>query len=325
MFQRAGDALVEGVKAAVAREGGTAVEVIPVSDSGQALHSLCERLRERDFALAIGPITRDAVSNLAALGPPALPVLALNQADGVALPGSIIVFGLSMESEAAQAASYAFGEAVGRRADGRPRAAVLHDGTPLSQRSITAFIDRWHQLGGEFYEPIEVARTVSASVRGLISQLDADVFFVSTPPALAASLRNTIGTRGLIYGASALNTGAVAGAQELGGQARSSPELDGVRIVVMPWQVQRDHPAVMAYQRPIAMGVELQKLYALGIDAYRLGRILLTGESHITLDGVTGALRLDLTQDPRVQRTPLLAEYRNGLLTPTGRTAYMGV
>jgi outer membrane PBP1 activator LpoA protein len=82
----------------------------------------------------------------------------------------------------------------------------------------------------------------------------------------------------------------------------------------MPWQVQPDHPAVMVYPRQAELNVELQKLYALGIDALRLGLVLLAGETRVDLDGVTGLLRLDLTRDARVDRLPLLAEYRDGVL-----------
>ena len=313
VYQRAGEALIEGVRAAHARDDSAGIEIFEVGESGFELHDLCTRLRDRGFALAIGPLTRNAVTGLATGGPPALPVLALNQTDGVALPGNIIVFGLSIEAEAAQAASYAFADASAHNPAKRPRAAIVHDGTPASLRSTAAFIERWHQSGGEFYEPIQTESGSIAPLRVLLRQVEADVYFVSTPLDSLAALREAIGKRGAIYGTSLLNSGALPGAPDSPATVRS-PEFDGVRIIAMPWQVQRDHAAVMVYPRSAAMGVELQKLYALGIDAYRLGLHLLAGESYVELDGVTGALRLDLSTDPRVDRVPLLAEYRDGVL-----------
>ena len=186
VYQRAGEALIEGMRAAQARDDVTAVEVIEVGESGFELHQLCATLRERGFALAIGPLTRNAVTGLATGGPPALPVLALNQADNIALPGNIITFGLSIESEAAQVAAYAFADASSRAVGRRPRAAIVHDGSPASQRSVGAFIDAWHLHGGEFYEPIQTSSGSIAPMRALLRQVEADVYFVSSPLDTAA-------------------------------------------------------------------------------------------------------------------------------------------
>ncbi|MFP5404861.1 MAG: penicillin-binding protein activator [Gammaproteobacteria bacterium] len=225
----------------------------------------------------------------------------------------MIVFGLSIESEAESVASYAFADASARAAEHRPRAGIVADGSPLSQRSVGAFIHRWYELGGEYFAPIETSSASPAALRALLAGVDADIYFAAIPPEAAVGLRAAVGDRGVIYGTSALNSGAVPVAE--GGEEIRSPELDGVRIIAMPWQVQPDDPAVMSYARPKSMNVELQKLYALGIDSFRLVRPLLAGQTRIDLDGVTGHLQLDLALDPHVDRQPLLAEYRDGVLT----------
>jgi hypothetical protein len=71
-------------------------------------------------------------------------------------------------------------------------------------------------------------------------------------------------------------------------------DLQGVRYLEMPWFVQPDHPAVMVYPVPKgALSVEQERLYALGIDAYRLAQLILKGESPPpALDGVTGRIIL---------------------------------
>ena len=68
-----------------------------------------------------------------------------------------------------------------------------------------------------------------------------------------------------------------------------------MRYVDMPWFVQPDHPAVMVYPAaPAAISVEQERLYALGIDAYRLSSLLLQADlKSFSLDGVTGRVALD--------------------------------
>jgi outer membrane PBP1 activator LpoA protein len=314
VYGRAAAALIDGVRAAQSQDGADfTVEVIEAGESGNYLNALCASLRDRGFALALGPLTRNAVNALALTGPLPLPVLALNQTSGVAPPDNMIVFGLSIESEAEQVASYAFGDVSARGSNRPPRAGIVDDGSPLSQRSVAAFIHRWYELGGEYFEPVETSSASPAALRALLAGVQADIYFAAIPPDTAIALRAAIGDQGLIYGTSALNSGAVPEAAEQGEQIRS-PELDGVRIIAMPWQMKPDDPLVMSYARPKNLNVELQKLYALGIDSFRIGKRLLTGETRIDMDGVTGRLHLDLALDPRVTRQPLLAEYRNGVL-----------
>jgi outer membrane PBP1 activator LpoA protein len=70
-------------------------------------------------------------------------------------------------------------------------------------------------------------------------------------------------------------------------------ELAGVTFHDMPWLLQRDHPAVMIYPRQDFRGeADLERLYALGIDAWRVGQALLAKQTDLTLDGVTGKLTL---------------------------------
>jgi outer membrane PBP1 activator LpoA protein len=87
-----------------------------------------------------------------------------------------------------------------------------------------------------------------------------------------------------------------------------------MRVLEMPWLLEPDSPAVMAYAKvPAGFNVEMQRLYALGIDAFRVGRLLLAGDTAFELDGVTGKLRYERAAGPRVERLALPAEYRNGM------------
>ena len=63
----------------------------------------------------------------------------------------------------------------------------------------------------------------------------------------------------------------------------------------MPWFLMPEHPAVRRYPRPSTpLTMQTERLYALGVDAWRLA-VLLAGARQplgLKLDGVTGDLKL---------------------------------
>ena len=91
-------------------------------------------------------------------------------------------------------------------------------------------------------------------------------------------------------------------------------DLDSVRFLEMPWFVEPDHPAVMAYAKPVApMPLDYERLYALGIDAWRIMQVILKADNPrniAPLDGVTGKLSLDGAQ---FVRTLTAVEMRDGV------------
>jgi outer membrane PBP1 activator LpoA protein len=93
-------------------------------------------------------------------------------------------------------------------------------------------------------------------------------------------------------------------------------DLADVRFFDMPWMLQPDHPAVMIYPRALpALTPDLERLYALGIDAYRTLQILFEHNpaNVLPLDGVTGKI----TQSGHVfQREGILAIMRQGQGVP---------
>src|SRR5574338_202349 len=88
-------------------------------------------------------------------------------------------------------------------------------------------------------------------------------------------------------------------------------DLGGVPFLDMPWLLQPDHAAVMLYPRSqFGNAADLERLYALGIDACRIGAALLKGDAVAALDGVTGQLRLE--PDHRYARMLTGAEFSEG-------------
>ncbi|WP_229507818.1 penicillin-binding protein activator [Massilia sp. Dwa41.01b] len=121
-------------------------------------------------------------------------------------------------------------------------------------------------------------------------------------------VRSALGTSLPTYGVSAANPGREPGL--------AVPELDGVRLLDLPWTIQPDHPSVMVYPRPVDLeSLDMQRLYALGIDAFRLARELVQRPgSNFELDGVTGRLSVRMNNGAwSLRRDEATAVYRDGI------------
>jgi outer membrane PBP1 activator LpoA protein len=312
-FARATASVVAGVKAAHARDGaGIRVEVIEVDDQADELALIYSELRDRNFSLVLGPITRNGVTALAELGAVAVPTLLLNQPDrDLLLPGRLVVFSLAIESESQQVAQQAFAQTTAKGLNRAPRAAIVMVASPLARRSAIAFRQAWDALGGSAREPVEFSGPrPPRDLRARLGSPAPDVVFLAMNAEQASVMRQSLGSGVAIFGSSLISAGGAASQVRL-------PELDGVRLLDMPWQIEPDNAAVMAYPKaPAGFNVEMQRLYALGIDAFRIGQQLLAGGAAFELDGVTGRLRYDPAAGPRIERLAVQAEYRNGVPVP---------
>jgi outer membrane PBP1 activator LpoA protein len=132
--------------------------------------------------------------------------------------------------------------------------------------------------------------------------------FLALDFARARLVRPYLGALAL-YATSQLHPGAAG--------ALAVHDLAGVHFVDMPWLLQPDHPAVMIYPRAdFRDELDLERLYALGIDAFRVAQALLEGRTALMLDGVTGQLALG--PDRHVARELTRAQFRDGRLAVIG-------
>ena len=98
-----------------------------------------------------------------------------------------------------------------------------------------------------------------------------------------------------------------------------------MRLLDMPWQVQPAHQAVMVYPRWLGTTrtLDMDRLYALGIDAFRVAReVALRPGADFELDGVTGRLSVSFGRgQARFERVQPAAVYQGGgyTLVPDGR------
>ncbi|MDK2123305.1 penicillin-binding protein activator [Parachitinimonas caeni] len=253
----------------------------------------------------IGPVTRPAISQIAATGRLDIPVLALNALDDGALSvTNLYGVGLSIESEAREIARL-------MREDGRSRPAVILTDAPLTKRMQQAFSAEWQIKGGSTTPVVYDAKTVGlAKLKELLNQADADAVFLASDLKKARLVRPYIGNDRPVYATSQIWGGKF-------GKTAANVDLLGIKFVDMPWLLDPHNPEVAAYASPDKpLSADLSRLYALGIDAYRLSLQLIVAEAGVAIEmqGVTGGLRLDKSRE--FHRHPVRGEIGGEPLTP---------
>jgi outer membrane PBP1 activator LpoA protein len=316
----AADAVRAGFMAANEREkdGSLTITVIETGDAPQDILSVYgAALSGND--IVVGPLSRSGVTAIAQSGTVTKPTIALTQADTqddaeIALPPAMLVMGLSVEEEARQVADWA----------SAGKALVVSTDTAWQRRAAKAFGTQWQHHGREL-ESVELGASsgyLSASglaqLKNRIQEEKPALLFAALDAEQARQIRLVIGNDVAFYGTSQLNPLALADWVA----ADRVPQMNGVRLVDMPWQLQADHPAVMIYP-PLAVNADqkrsadLERLYALGIDAFRVAKEIALKRTHFEIDGVTGRLTVDFGRNmARFGRLEVRAIYRGGAVVP---------
>jgi outer membrane PBP1 activator LpoA protein len=277
-YGRAASAVKAGFVAAAARAGASArVQVIGHGDDG-VLPAFAAAARS-GVALAVGPLTRDDLKTVLAMSPLRPRMLALNQADdGSPLPAGVYALTLAVEQDAALLMRVA-------RSDGVKAIAVVGSDAPFQRRFSQSFVAAWRRDGGA--APREnrfdaIPEQLSALGRELSTQpIDAVLLAVdANDAALAKSF-----LRGRVYASSQITDGL---------PAQMLYDLENVRYIEVPWLAEPDNPAFAGLPRADYDDPVLERLYALGIDAFALAQRLAepTPPDRIELDGATGHLSL---------------------------------
>ena len=303
-FGRAAEAVKQGFMAAAAVEAGNLpIKVYPSSDQTDDIVSAYGRATQAGARIVVGPLTKNGVTALAASKQVNVPTLALNLPEsGSELPPQLYFLGLAADIEARLIAQAAFGE-------GRKTAVIIASGNSLAKRMQLAFAEEWSQLGGKLVAQLNFNGTNPDAMRDALQRHPADMLFLAMDGGEARLLRPYLNLDIPMYATSQIYAG------------KNTPDkyydLNGIHFIDMPWLLQPDHLAVMVYPRPQApLGADLERLYALGIDAWRLALLLQAGPAGapLTLDGVTGRLSLDKGQ--QINREGVLAVFRDGDAAP---------
>jgi len=278
-FGKAAEAVQQGFLAAAAQQAnGLPVRIYPCNDEKLEVAALYQQALQAGAVAVAGPLTRNGVTVLAANPNLAVPTLALNVVEATRAD-QLYFFGLPVEAEARQVAQWA-------TKAGLLSATVVRTNTPLSKRLAQAFSENWQRAGGLVQS--EIIYTGDPSPLRLIPAEPGNMVFLASEVDKARLLRPYISNALPIYATS----------QVFAGNSNNlvNYDLAEVRFVDMPWLLQPDHPAVMVYPRAIPpLAQDMERLYALGIDAYRLLQVLYQHDTlnALPLDGVTGKVHLN--------------------------------
>ncbi len=325
-FGRAAEALQTGFLAAASRQRHSLpIKIYGSFDESKDIVALYQMAVSSGAVAVAGPLTRDGVTALAAYPKITVPTLALNVTEN--RDASLLYFfSLSVEAEARQVAQLAAAAKL-------RYATIVSTGAPLSKRLSAAFAEEWTALGGSITaeilfrdNPAMLALLPTAPgdaapasiVPSTTATSVADPDFIP-PPVIAPGnmvflvadvekariIRPYLHSALPIYATSQLFNG--------NADTLTNYDLADIRFVDMPWLLQPDHPAVMIYPRANPpLTPDMERLYALGIDSFRLLHILLDGSyrTALPLDGVTGRIRL--SNYNQLQREAIPAQIKQG-------------
>ena len=253
--------------------------------------------------VVVGPLTRAEVGALTG-EIMTVPTLVLNLPEAPAnapltaprLPKHMSALALNIEIEAQSAARAVY-------STGTRTAVVVTTGSALQKRAAAAFTEAWIDLGGNLGETVEFAGSF-ARVRQGVDKARSEIVFLAADAQSARLLRPYLGRNTTVIATSQVYAGAPKS------EAQKFHDMNGIRFIDMPWLHQSERSAAHGIARPEApLPADLERLYALGIDAYRIAQELARGRVDFDLDGVTGKLHVHAGQ---IEREPIEAEYRDG-------------
>jgi outer membrane PBP1 activator LpoA protein len=336
-FAKAGEAIRDGFLAAyfVKRPNmQQQVRIYDVADDTRVTELYNQAVQD-GAEFIVGPLSKDALQMLSNAEELDIPTLALNYlpTENENLRANLYQFGLLPEEEARQVAERTW-------LDGHVNAAVLVPSGPWGERIYEAFKQRWELMGGkiveqqaydatrsDFSQPIKMLldidkskqryRRVATTLKRDIKfterrRQDIDFIFLAAYPRQARLIRPQLkfyhASDVPVYATSHVFTGVL-------NQERDR-DMDGMMFGDMPW-VLAESTAHRGMRPELEnhitdAGNALQRLYALGIDAFNIIGALntLRNYPYERFDGETGSLSLD--NQLRVRRQLTWVKFRSG-------------
>jgi uncharacterized protein len=343
-LSRAAEALRDGFIAATEVSGKEkySYKIYLAEDEGDTLAAQYRKAVEDGAVAVIGGITREG-ANVVAREAGYLPTLALNTpTDATRLEANqLFHISLGLENDARQIARAAAQE-------GLRRVMIMQTNVgnvAMARRIVDAFEKEWLRTGGTIASKLTVSGDLHESARlrtTLAKSFAAPVDRTAEKPqdkevgkdtSLEKSLPDFLFMAADIRAARIIRPYLPAGvpvytttqAVNPSASALENLDLDGVRYLDMPWFAERDHLAVVSYPRPPeTTSTDYERLYALGIDAWRVMLAMMAkptaspattltprqaAREFVPIDGVTGRITLDKNH---MQRTLTLIELRDG-------------
>jgi outer membrane PBP1 activator LpoA protein len=335
-FSRAAEAVRDGFLAAYYSNAGHVDQSVRILDTGatpENINAVYQQALSEGAEFIVGPLDKHAIEALVKENDLGVPTLALNNELDENIPENLFQFGLSPEEEARQVAERTW-------LDGHVNAAVLVPQGPWGERVYQSFAERWQQIGGKIVEVqkyVAKENDFSRPIRQLMNidesqsryrkleyllnrkikftprrRQDVDFIFIAAYPRQARQIRPQLkffhAANIPVYATSHVYTGNL-------NQERDR-DMDGLAFGDMPWVLSESttHRSLRSELEPYISkaGNRLQRLYALGIDAYNIIAALNTLKRYPyeRFDGETGSLSLDGKQ--RVQRQLTWVKFRSG-------------
>ncbi|MBI3562690.1 MAG: penicillin-binding protein activator [Gammaproteobacteria bacterium] len=330
-YARAGEAVRDGFLAAFYTHRPTAKQTVRIYDTGDEVNKFKDIYHSAvsDGAqFIVGPLQKEALQQLLQLDELPVPTLSLNSLgdEEPSLRGNLFQFGLSPEEEARQVAERTW-------LDGYVNAAVLIPSGPWGERMLQSYKERWTAMGGKILEvqtydpaktdyssPIQAllnideshkrSRRLAATIKREVKfiprrRMDIDYIFLAAYPVQGRQIQPQLNFYNAadvpVYSTSHIYTGTL-------NQERDR-DMDGIIFGDMPWVLSGStlHRDLRLELEPniSEVGNSLQRVYALGIDAFNVIGALntLRNYPYERFDGETGSLSLDNNLHIRRQLT----------------------
>ena len=322
----------------LASQGGSAAfeALVLDQDTYASASAAYDAALAQGATIVVGPLSKEAVAELANRGPLPVPVLALNRLEDTPPPvagGSALVqLSLAPEDEAVTAADLAFGQ-------GARSALIIRPESEWGSKVAQALVDQWQRLGGtiansvtylsreDYSATVKAALDIPASeqrardIRGIMGsdveysarrRQDIDVIFLlsgngaearSLKPLLAFHYAGTVP----VYAVSGIYSGV---------PDPRDRDLDGINLVEMPWLLGANPELEQTIAAGRGNGASYTRLNALGADAFLLQtqfRRLQAGPDAL-LRGNTGLLSMN--PQLQIQRELVLSTFDEGVVQP---------
>lgn len=311
------------------------IKVYDIGKKPEQSRAVYDQAVDEGAGIVIGPLDKTAVAALADSGSLPVPVLSLNYTDlqNNDSQSNLYQFGLLPEDEATQIAEFAL-------ANGMRRAVALVPKDSWGERILKAFQTRYQELGGEvadhafysadkndFSAPIEQLMGLQNSAsrhRILGSTLrkrplfeprrrqDIDFIFVAATPKNARLIRPQL----KFHRSGDIPTYATSHIYNGVPDYRANRDMDGYIYLDIPLILSDAAPIRETHKQMKKLWANsyrrLLRLYALGIDAYKLIPRLeqLHEDKFMVYNGLTGDI--SMTEDGRLHRRLRWATFKKG-------------
>ena len=311
-------------------EGSEQAPQIHVYDTSTTeINSVYEQATLDGAEMVIGPLNKTNISSLALSESLTSPILALNQVDSeVPETAPLYQFGLTIEDEAKQVAEQAW-------RDGHRRAMVLAPASTWGDRGVSAFLERWLELGGfvskdyRFKNQKTYSQLVKNAVQVKDSELrarevrrqlgksiefeprrrqDIDYIFLIGNASQARQLKPTLAFHYSgdipVYSISHIYNGKV--------DTKLDRDMNNIRFTTLPWFFDEDLPEKHMVDTYTKGSAAYQRLYALGVDAFHIYPRLrqLDSIEKSKFYGTTGTLNIG--EQRKIQRKQTWAQFIQG-------------